>query len=515
MSQITPPCCIVRGRHVITHTIDRHHWNQIDDGAVLVDNGFVKAVGTFVELAAAYPDAPVFGDGSQVVLPGFINAHHHVGLTPVQLGAPDLPLELWFAARLVCRAVDPYLDTLYSAFEMIASGCTTVQHIHTWVPGDLEAVNDAANQVLRAYRDIGMRVSYSYTVRDQNRLVYGDDATFVASLPSDLQPAVNRHLARFQLSLEDHFTLFDHLRTAYAADPKVAVQLAPANLHWCSDAALERTVDAARQNRVPIHMHLVETPYQREYARRRSGGRTALEYIDQFGLVSSDMTIGHGVWLSDTDLERIADAGAHLCHNCSSNFRLRSGLAPLNTWQDRGINAAIGIDEAGINDDRDMLQEMRLVRNVHRAPGMDDKPPEMAQILRMATTGGAATTGFKGRIGSLQPGQEADLILLDWEKITEPYLDLATPVLDAVIHRGKAEAVDMTMCRSEVIYENACFTKIEKDGVFNDIRNLLAQPLNDAEKERKILSVKLISKYNNYYNNYINNEASLFRPGGT
>ena len=71
----------------------------------------------------------MIGTGNEILLPGFINSHHHVGLTPVQLGSPDMPLELWFATRMIARNVDPYLDTLYSAFEMISSGTTTVQHI--------------------------------------------------------------------------------------------------------------------------------------------------------------------------------------------------------------------------------------------------------------------------------------------------------------------------------------------------------------------------------------------------
>ena len=92
-----------------------------------------------------------------------------------------MPLELWFVTRMVSRNLNLYLDTLYSAFEMIASGITTVQHIHGWVPGNLAAVEDGSNDVIRAYNDIGMRVSYSFAVRDQNRLVYQADDEFVAS----------------------------------------------------------------------------------------------------------------------------------------------------------------------------------------------------------------------------------------------------------------------------------------------------------------------------------------------
>jgi hypothetical protein len=86
------------------------------------------------------------------MLPGFVNGHHHIGLTPVQLGSPDIPLELWFVTRMVMRSVNLYLDTLYSAFEMIASGVTTVQHLHGWLPGKLDQVDRGCDEAIRAYQ---------------------------------------------------------------------------------------------------------------------------------------------------------------------------------------------------------------------------------------------------------------------------------------------------------------------------------------------------------------------------
>jgi 5-methylthioadenosine/S-adenosylhomocysteine deaminase len=166
------PASLIRGRAVITHAIDRNSWNEIPAGAVLQEDGVITAIGTYTDLLSKHPDVPVIGTGEEILLPGFINGHHHVGLTPFQLGSPDMPLELWFVTRMVSRNLNLYLDTLYSAFEMIASGITTVQHIHGWVPGNLASVQQGSNDVIRAYRDIGMRVSYSFAVRDQNRLVY-------------------------------------------------------------------------------------------------------------------------------------------------------------------------------------------------------------------------------------------------------------------------------------------------------------------------------------------------------
>ncbi|MEM6487959.1 MAG: amidohydrolase family protein [Pseudomonadota bacterium] len=492
---------IVRGRHVITGVCDRHAWHQIDDGAVLVQDGKVRAVGPYDEIAAAHPTLPVLGTGRQVLLPGFVNGHHHVGLTPVQLGSPDMPLELWFVTRLVSRAVNLYLDTLYSAFEMIASGVTTVQHIHGWLPGKLDAVTAGAHQVLRAYDDIGMRVSYSFALRDQNRLVYQDDASFVASLPEDLRPPMERHFARFGMDLDDFMAMFETLHAHYHNHERIAIQLAPANLHWCSDTALERLADASERFDAPLHMHLVETAYQKEYARRRGGG-TALEYIDRFGLLGPRMTLGHGVWLNQSDIERVAETGTNICHNCSSNFRLRSGVGPLNVWEKHGVNTAMGMDEAGINDDRDMLQEMRLVLNAHRTPGMGDGVPTAAQVLRMATAGGAATTAFRGKIGRIAEGQGADLVLVDWDKLAYPFLDPDYPVLDAVVQRAKTDGVDLVMCAGEVIYAQGAFTRVDRAAALDALRRDLTRALTEEEVERRGLAKQLLPHVEKFYRDY-------------
>ena len=199
---------LIRSRAMVTGVNDRHSWNEITDGAVLQEDGVIAAIGTYDDLSRRYPTAEVVGSGREILLPGFVNGHHHVGLTPLQLGSPDMPLELWFVTRMVSRNLNLYLDTLYSAFEMIASGITTVQHIHGWAPGALSTVQASSEEVIRAYEDIGMRVSYCFAVRDQNRLVYEEDKAFVERLPEELRGPMRQWFSRFKLSLDDHMDLF-------------------------------------------------------------------------------------------------------------------------------------------------------------------------------------------------------------------------------------------------------------------------------------------------------------------
>src|SRR5271155_2735394 len=507
------PASLIRSRAMVTHAVDRHAWNEIADGALVQEDGVITEIGTYAELSRKHPNLPVIGTGGEILMPGFVNGHHHVGLTPVQLGSPDMPLELWFVTRIVTRNLNFYLDTLYSAFEMIGSGVTTVQHLHGWLPGNLAQVDKGADEIVRAYEDVGMRVSYSFAVRDQNRLVYQKDEDFVASLPAELRGPMQRWFDRFQLSLDDYIALFESLHGRHHNKRRVKVQLAPANLHWCSDTALGRLADTSKKYGVPMHMHLLETAYQKEYARRR-GGCTAVEYIDKFGLLGPQMTLGHGVWLSESDIERVAATGTCVCHNCSSNFRLRSGVAALNVLEAQGVNTAIGMDEAGINDDRDMLQEMRMVLRAHRVPGMEDDVPTPAQVFRMATSGGAKTTAFGDAIGALEVGRGADLVLIDWRQVSYPYLDAETPLLDAVLQRAKTSGVRTVVCDGEVIYSDGKFTRVDQDGALRALHEDLQRALSDDEVERRKLSKALLPHVKAFYAGYFDPEQHrpFYRP---
>ena len=402
---------LIRGKYVICKIRSRTAADVIEDGAVVQRDGTILAVGPYAALAQHYQPDETFGSAEHVVMPGLVNSHHHVGLTPFQLGSPDYPLELWFASRMAARSVDPYLDTLYAAFEMLESGITTVQHLHGVRIAPVSRVLEATEQILKAYDDIGMRVSYSYALRDQNRLVYEADEAFVRRLPASLAPDVAAYLRGQAIPLADHLALFTDLWERWHSRERTRIQLAPANLHWCSDEALHALRDYAQTYRVGLHMHVLETPYQQEYAQRRTG-TTAVQHLANLGLLGPQLTIGHGVWLTDADIDLVASTGTMVCHNASSNLRLRSGVAPLNPLLARGVGVALGLDEAGINDDRDMLQEMRLVLRLHREPGMDDRVPTSAQVLQMATEYGAQTTGFAGLIGTLEPGKAADLVLM-------------------------------------------------------------------------------------------------------
>jgi cytosine/adenosine deaminase-related metal-dependent hydrolase len=493
---------IVQARQVITGVQDRDTPIVIENGAVFSRDGVIVAVGTLDEMKQLAPAAEIKVYPDHVMLPGFVNAHHHVGMTPLQMGSPDDALELWFASRMPARRLDLHLDTLYSAFEMIASGVTTVQHIHGWMAGGYDAIHGAASKVLNAYRSVGMRASYCYAVREQNRLVYEADEAFCARLPAPLGDELLAYLKTQAMPFADFITLFDQLTAENTGQGLTRIQLAPANLHWCSDESIVALNDKSAAAGVPMHMHLLETQYQKEYARRRTG-KTAVRHLHDLGVLSPRMTLGHSVWMTEEDIDIAADTGTCVCHNCSSNFRLRSGIAPLNAFEARGITVGMGLDEAGINDDRDMLQELRLVLRAHRTPGMDDSVPTCPQVLKMATESGAKTTAFGDSIGRLDPGRFFDAVLLNWKTATFPYQDADIPLLDALMQRAKTGAVDAVYIDGSLVYADGRFTNIDRTAVLNEIAETLAHPRTEEEVARRELGLAVFPHVKAFYQGYM------------
>ena len=151
-----------------------------------------------------------------------------------------------------------------------------------------------------------------------------------------------------------------------------------------------------------------------------------------------------------------------------------------------------------------------MVLRAHRVPGMDEADvPSVGHVLRMATVGGAATTPYGSRIGTLAVGKAADLVLIDWDKIAYPYLDPETPMLDAVVQRGRTDAVDLVVVAGEVVYQGGRFTRVDRDAALRELRQSLQRPLAEDEVERRDLSKVLLPHVRRFYAGYFDPEAHL------
>ena len=491
---------IVRGRKVVCGITDQDTAEVVDGGAVVVQDGTIVEVGNYDELLDRFQPDEVIGSNKHVVIPGLINAHHHVGLTPFQLGSLDMPLEAWIIARWALREVDPYLDTLWCAIQMIESGITTVQHNHmaARLPQEM-SLYEGASQVVNAYEDSGMRVAFSMSTRDQNQLVYEDDEKFLATLPSQLADRTRERLDARPITLEEYLSSTAELH-ARRSGPRTNIFVSPHNVHWCSDEMLTAMSDLARRLSTGLHIHLQETIYQRMYGTRH-WSKTPLAHLADLGVLGPEVSCAHGVWLSESDLDILAETGTAICTNPSSNLRLKSGVAPVNRLLERGVNVALGIDEAGLNDDNDILQEMRVAQKIHREPGISSPHPSSYDVFQLATTNAAKVTFFDD-VGTIEAGKRVDLVLIDMERIEEPYLHPDTDIIDALIYRGKGLDVDTVMVDGEILLRDGKYLKMDKAEVAERLKESLARELTDREVRAARLSEEILPYINRWFSEW-------------
>ena len=498
---------LIRGRYVICEAGNERGGSRvITDGAVLQRDGVIEAVGTYDELKDRAVDE-VIGGPRFLVMPGLTNAHHHGrGVSTFQMGTVDGCLETWIVQGWGRRPVDWRLITLYTAIQMIKSGTTTVMYNHPRTP--TKGLAEESEEVLRGFGGAGMRTAFSVYYRGQNRVVYHDDEAFLSRLPADLGDAARRYVAATDMPEDDYFSFFESFRESHGAEASgglVSVLLSPSNAQWASDEFFFRTKEYAARYGAAVHMHLVESWYQKEYG-IRTWGKTPVAHLADLGFLGPELSCAHSVWLTEGDIELLADAGATVCHNPSSNLRLKNGIAPVNAMLAGGVNVALGTDSTAINDDDDILQEMRLASKLHRQPGLERPAMDAHQALRLATANAARPTGFEGRTGALEPGRYADMVLLDWDAMTAPYFegsgDAAVDAVNAVVYRGKSANVDTVIINGEVALRGGRSMMADEDAVAAELRQQLARPIEPETLATRQMAARLLPYINQFYDDW-------------
>jgi cytosine/adenosine deaminase-related metal-dependent hydrolase len=258
---------------------------------------------------------------------------------------------------------------------------------------------------------------------------------------------------------------------------------------------------------VGIHMHLLETSLQKTYAHRRTGV-SAVEYLDRLGILTPRFTLGHGVWLTEYDISLLAERDVVVCHNPSSNLRLRSGIAPVNPMLEKGVSVALGIDEAGLNDDRDMFLEMRLALNLHRVPGLSTDVPAARDVWRMATEIGARSAGYPDEIGVLKIGALADFSIVNFSAVAGAYLDPKVSIIDSIVRRGRPSAVSTVVIGGETVFETGCFNGVDRDAALRELSERMTHRDDSELQKRRLLSSELQPYVRSFYDGWTESEVS-------
>jgi cytosine/adenosine deaminase-related metal-dependent hydrolase len=394
------------------------------------------AIGISEGRIAAIDPSTVKGGG--LALPALANAHDHARFTRLsQSGSFDVPLEAWLPYLTLIPSVDPWLSSVVSFARSARGGTGAIMAHYTRVQG-LTDFPAEAKAVAQAARDVGVRVALAVHCRDRNPIVYGPHDELLKHLSPAACACVSRRFLRAPLPASEQIAMVEAVAAEVVGDG-VTVQYGPAGVQWCTDKMLEGIADGSARAGRRVHMHLLETRYQRAWA-DQTYPDGIVRHLDRIGLVNERVSFAHCIWLRPEEMDIIAERGATIVSNTSSNLIVSSGVAPIAEMLRRGCKVAMGLDGLAFDEDEDALSEMRLSYVLHKGLGFETRMSR-AQLLRFALANGRFAVTGEHDGGNITPGAPADLLILDWERLVEDIVEPDVPAIDLLLGRARREHI--------------------------------------------------------------------------
>jgi cytosine/adenosine deaminase-related metal-dependent hydrolase len=466
-----PHKLLIRGGRVIDLEGDLDAPPVLD---VLVEGSSISAVGPRLDPSGAQ----IIEAGGMLVVPGFVNAHYHSHDVLARGMFEDLALEHWgtLAGPLAQRRplAEVRARTLVGALECLRNGITTVQDMSSFSPMSDELIE----VILNAYAEAGIRVIFSVTVRDLSQL---ETIPWIKELaPQELHDFIGTQSDPAGPQMEFVARQIDRIGERGGM---VRWALSPSAPQRCSPALLEAVADLSRRRSLPVYTHVYETRVQRIFAHDRlaSYGGSAVKYMDAAGLLGPRVTIAHGVWPQQDEIELIAGSGTHVVLNMLSNLKLKSGVAPILDYRARGVNLALGCDNCSCSDVQSMLQVMKLFCLLSAVSSPRRTEVTAAEALRAATAGGARTAGLSQTVGALRPGYKADLVLID---LTDPaYVPLNSAVRQ-LVYSDSGRAIRTVIVDGRVVVKDGEATRVDQAALRNEVEGHMPAVRRDVGRMR-------------------------------
>jgi cytosine/adenosine deaminase-related metal-dependent hydrolase len=401
-----------------------------------------------------------------LALPALVNAHDHGrAVRTSSIGADAKPLESWLHYLALFPSVDPYLAAAMTFANSALGGAGTVMVHYTRAQGFTDLPTEAA-EVARAARDVGVRAGFAVSMKDRNPLVYGPTEPVLAALPAELRGEIETRFLRKPLSPRDYMALVNDVAAA-AAGPGFDVQYGPNGVQWCSDALLAAIAEASHRTGRRVHMHLLETRYQRQWA-DATYPDGVVRMLDRIGLLSPRLTLAHCVWARPDELELLAERGVTIVVNTSSNLHLHSGVAPLLKMVQAGCTISLGIDGKALDDDDDSLRELRLAYLLHTGTGFD-LPSTRHRALHAAVGHGRFAVTNQRNGGAIEPDAAADLLLLDWDALDDDTLRDDIDPINLLFSRATARHIDELIVAGRTVVKQGRVLGVDLPAARHDI----------------------------------------------
>jgi 5-methylthioadenosine/S-adenosylhomocysteine deaminase len=435
---------LIAGGTVITQNKQRE---IISGGAVAVQSDTILAIGSADSLRNRYTARKTLDTSGRFVFPGLINTHTHLFQTFQKGLGEGLTLYEWVRAVTgpsvpLMSERDAYLAAMLGGLEALHSGTTTVFDYQYPLPNP-----DLYRSVAWAFRDLRLR-----GILAQGMTETGEQF----GLPAYLFQPVDQALAEW-----------DRLTAEIGSEPGydlLSFGLAPAIVFGITRTGLEGLRAYASERGMPISLHVNETADDNQ-ATLAEHGQRAVPFLEEIGFWGPDVLAVHCVRMRPEEIEILARHDVKVSHNPISNMYLGSGAAPIVEMRRAGLTVGLGTDGAASNNSQDMIETCKCAGLVQKLAHQDPSAITAADVLDMATIDGARAIGQGERLGSLEPGKQADLFVYD------PVCPRSVPVLDPVtslVFSAGTEGTVTTVVAGQVLLENGQITTVDEEALLRE-----------------------------------------------
>lgn len=365
---------------------------------------------------------------NKVAIPGFINTHTHAAMTLLRGYGSDNPLKVWLE-EYIWPAEGKYVSyefvkdgTQIAVYEMLRTGTTTFVDMYFY-----------ENAVADVIKQVGIR---------------GVLSTGILDFPTPGAKTPDEGISKTVDFIQE-----------YRNDPFVIPAIGPHAPYTCSPQTLKKAYEVAERYDVIYHIHIAETEFEVKTVKEKYG-KTPVEHLHSVGVLSERTLAAHMVYPTDKEIGILSETGVKVAHCPESNLKLASGIAPVPKMIESGVVVGIGTDGTASNDDLDIIGEISTAAKLHKGVTKDPTVLNARQALLMATRWGAEAVRMEDRIGSLEKGKYADIVLID---VSAPHLNPLYDPYTQIVHSSKGCDVDTVIIGGDIKVIDKKVVSIDRD----------------------------------------------------
>ncbi len=362
----------------------------------------------------------VIDASNKVVMPGLINTHAHIAMSIFRGTFEGCNLYTWLNEKIwpieaKLTKEDVYNASMLSILEMISTGTTCVND-HYFM----------SVEIRKALEESKLRAMITRVLMD-----------------TDGEEASNKRIQEF----------VDLYESRDETNELITYSVSPHGLYTCSDKLLKKSRELALKYNLPIHTHFLESIDEIEDIKKMHGeqaSRVLKKYFDGIHTI-----LAHGVKLSDEDIEILKTMGCSIAHNPISNFRLGCKIADTTKYLQNGINVALGTDGQGSGNNLDMFETMKIAALAQGGIHENEERIDSKDVIKMATINGAKLLGIDEKVGSIEEGKCADIIIVDISANLDNIKMIPNnDIISNLVYNTEGRNVDTSIVNGEILMEN-------------------------------------------------------------